>query len=117
MCSPRWTARPSASGEVNDERLEERRKTASVYTIYLTLPRSRKDLPRRKDARCTFQNVFGLAFRKRTPESGSTQNGHLPTLGRALPGSSSSLHFPAMLVKRLARVQAQLGKRIATLFL
>src|SRR5204862_6962669 len=38
LCIPRWASRPSASGEVNDERLEERRKTGAVYTKYLTLP-------------------------------------------------------------------------------
>src|SRR5205814_7925449 len=38
LVHPRWASRPSASGEVNDERLEERRKTGAVYTKYLTLP-------------------------------------------------------------------------------
>ncbi len=45
MCIPRWASRPSASGEVNDERLEERRKTGAVYTKYLTLPFLQHALP------------------------------------------------------------------------
>src|SRR6266513_19198 len=51
LCIPRWASRPSASGEVNDERLEERRKTGAVYTKYLTLPSTKPSNPPRRSIR------------------------------------------------------------------